>query len=95
MELANVIKRPILSEKSTSQTERLNQVTFEVNPDATKTQIRNAVEKYFKVKVGAVNTILVPGRRFRTKVGERKGAPWKKAIITLREGEKIEFFKGV
>ena len=52
-------------------------------------------EEFFKVKVAAVNTVLVPGPRYRTRVGERKGAPWKKAIVTLKEGEKIEFFKGV
>jgi large subunit ribosomal protein L23 len=95
MDLVNIIKRPILSEKSTLQTERFNQVSFEVSPDATKTQIRHAVEEFFKVKVTAVNTVLVPGPRYRTRVGERKGAPWKKAIVTLKEGEKIEFFKGV
>lgn len=95
MELVSVIKRPILSEKSTVQTERFNQVSFEVSPDATKTQIRNAVEKFFKVKVVSVNTILVPGQRYRTRAGERKGVPWKKAIVTLKKGEKIEFFKGV
>lgn len=95
MELVNVIKRPILSEKSTTQSERFNQVCFEVDATATKIQIRNAVEKYFKVKVNAVNTVLVPGRRYRTKTGERKGPPWKKAIVTLKQGDKIEFFKGV
>jgi len=95
MELMNVIKRPILSEKSTVQTERFNQVSFEVDPDATKSQIRTAVEKFFKVKVVSVNTALVSGRRYRTKTGEHKGTPWKKAIVTLKQGEKIEFFKGV
>jgi large subunit ribosomal protein L23 len=95
MELVNVIKRPILSEKSTTQTERFNQVSFEVSPAATKPQIRAAVEKLFKVKVTSVNTILVPGVRYRTKVGEQKGVPWKKAVVTLKEGDKIEFFKGV
>ena len=95
MDQVNVIKRPILSEKSTTQTERFNQVSFEVSSAATKTQIRGAVEKLFKVKVAAVNTVLVPGRRYRTKTGERKSVPWKKAIVTLKAGEKIEFFKGV
>ena len=95
MSNVNVIKRPILSEKSTSQAEALNQVAFEVTLDSTKTDIKGAVERFFKVKVAKVNTTVVPGKAYRTKQGEAKTNSWKKATVTLKPGEKIEFFKGV
>jgi large subunit ribosomal protein L23 len=91
----SIIKRPILSEKSTQRAEAFNQVAFEVMASATKPQIRKAVESFFKVKVQAVNTVLVPGKTYRTRTGEKKSATWKKAVVTLKQGEKIEFFKGV
>ena len=90
-----IIKRPILSEKSTQRAETNNQVAFEVMASATKPQIRAAVESFFKVKVKAVNTVVVPGKTYRTRSGEKKAAIWKKAVVTLKPGEKIEFFKGV
>lgn len=90
-----IIKRPVLSEKSTVQAEKDNKVVFEVAAESTKTQIRAAVESFFKVKVKAVNTVRLPGKAYRTKSGDRKTATWKKAIVTLKQGEKIEFFKGV
>lgn len=95
MSTVNVIKRPILSEKSTSQAEAFNQVAFEVTLDSTKPQIKSAVERFFKVKVAKVNTTVVPGKTYRTRFGESKSNSWKKATITLKPGEKIEFFKGV
>jgi len=91
----NVIKRPILSEKSTAHAEALNQVAFEVTLDSTKPEIKRAVERFFKVKVAGVNTTVVPGKAYRTKHGEAKTNSWKKALVTLKPGEKIEFFKGV
>jgi large subunit ribosomal protein L23 len=90
-----IIKRPILSEKSAQQGETYNKVAFEVMASATKPQIREAVENFFKVKVASINTVRVPGKTYRTKVGEKKSATWKKAVVTLKAGEKIEFFKGV
>lgn len=95
MSLASIIKRPILSEKSSLASERSNQVAFEVEMSATKPQIQSAVEKFFKVKVARVNTTVVPGKAYRTKKGEAKSALWKKAMVTLKAGEKIDFFKGV
>jgi large subunit ribosomal protein L23 len=95
MAQVNVIKRPILSEKSTAQAEAFNQVAFEVTLDSTKPQIKTAVERFFKVKVASVNTTVVPGKTYRTKFGESKSNSWKKATVTLKAGEKIEFFKGV
>jgi large subunit ribosomal protein L23 len=91
----DVIRKPILSEKSSMDAEKFNRVAFEVSPLASKPQIREAVEKFFKVKVERVNTILVPGKAYRTKAGEGKSPSWKKAVVTLKQGEKIEFFKGV
>lgn len=95
MAAVNVIKRPILSEKSTSQAEANNQVAFEVILSATKPEIKAAVERFFKVKVAKVNTVVVPGKAYRTKTREAKSSSWKKAVVTLKQGEKIEFFKGV
>jgi large subunit ribosomal protein L23 len=95
MSNVNVIKRPILSEKSTARAEASNQVAFEVALGATKTEIKGAVERFFKVKVAKVNTTVVPGKAYRTKQGAAKSSSWKKALVTLKSGEKIEFFKGV
>lgn len=95
MSTLNVIKRPILSEKSTQRAETVNQVAFEVTLDSTKPDIKKAVERFFKVKVAKVNTVVVPGKAYRTKAGEAKSNSWKKAVVTLKAGEKIEFFKGV
>lgn len=91
----NVIKRPVLSEKSTAQAEVSNRVAFEVAIGATKTEVKAAVERFFKVKVAKVNTTIVPGKVYRTKRGNKKSVSWKKALVTLKPGEKIEFFKGV
>jgi large subunit ribosomal protein L23 len=91
----DVIRRPILSEKSTAQAEVRNQVAFEVSLGSTKTDIKGAVERFFKVKVAKVNTTIVPGKAYRTKQGEAKTNSWKKALVTLKPGEKVEFFKGV
>lgn len=95
MSTVNVIKKPILSEKSTTLAEKANQVAFEVTLDSTKPDIKKAVERFFKVKVASVNTVVVPGKTYRTRQGENKSNSWKKAIVTLKAGEKIEFFKGV
>jgi large subunit ribosomal protein L23 len=95
MAAINVIKRPILSEKSTRTAEAFNQVAFEVTLDSTKPQIKEAVERFFKAKVAKVNVTVVPGKAYRTRAGMAKSNSWKKAMVTLKPGEKIEFFKGV
>ena len=92
----HVIKRPIVTEKSTHQDELLNQVVFEVDPRATKHQIKEAVEQIFKVKGVKVNTMRMRGKPVRRRgwmFSSRKH--WKKAIITLREGDRIDFYEGV
>lgn len=90
----DIIRRPLLTEKTTIQKEIANQLTFEVSRQANRVEIRRAIEKIFDVRVAAVRTIQVKGkvkRRGRI-LGKRKD--WKKAIVTLMPGERIDFFEG-
>ena len=88
-----VIRRPIvLTEKATSLREKGNQVIFEVARAANKVQIREAVQKLFKVNVTAVNTMVVRGKDRRMGRGYARTQNWKKAIVTLKEGDSIDFF---
>ena len=84
--------RPLVTEKGTHQSTRYNAYTFQVNPLATKTEIKAAVEELFHVKVEAVRTQVREGkrRRFRQSMGQLP--TWKKAIVTLSGDDKIEFF---
>ncbi len=92
--LYEVIRRPLVTEKSTLGSE-YNQVTFEVPVDATKPEIKIAVEGLFSVKVKAVNTVLQKGKvkRFRGRLGKR--ATIKKAYVTLEEGHSIDVTTGI
>ena len=89
-----LIRKPIVTEKSTLLSE-LNQVTFEVPLDANKHEIRAAIEELFKVKVTAVNTVRQAGKnkRFRGRPGRR--SDYKKAIVTLAEGDSIDVATGI
>lgn len=89
-----VLRRPIVTEKSTEQIAS-GKYTFEVASTANKIQIEQAVEQIFKVDVVDVNIIKVHGKMRR--VGKHRGltSPWKKAVVTLREGQRIELFEGV
>ena len=89
-----IIRRPIVTEKSARGSE-VNQVTFEVARDATKPQIKQAVEALFDVKVSGVNTLVQKGKmkRFRGRVGFR--SDMKKAIIRLEDGQAIDVGTGV
>ncbi|MEX1021873.1 MAG: 50S ribosomal protein L23 [Dehalococcoidia bacterium] len=91
-----VLRRPVVTEKSTALAGQRKYV-FEVAVAANKPQIKEAVERAFDVKVEAVNTTMVRGARKRSRSGRPSGeAPrWKKAIVTLTEGNTIEFFEGV
>ena len=94
MHLYEVLRRPLITEKSTDlQTQ--NKYAFEIAEGANKPLVKQAVEKAFKVKVTGVNVITVPGKTRR--VGRRhvQTRSWKKAIVTLQAGDKIEFFEGV
>jgi large subunit ribosomal protein L23 len=91
----HVIKRPlILTEKGSSLREEENKYLFEVSPKANKIEIKNAVETLFKVSVVDVNTQVVRGRMRRMGRGHSKTKNWKKAIVTLKPGESIDFFEG-
>ena len=91
----NVIKRPLITEKTTTQKDAFNQVTFEVDRAANRVEIKRTVEQIFNVKVARVQTMQMTGKRKRRGwvVGKRKD--WKKAIVTLMPGERIDFFEGV
>lgn len=94
MNIYDVIKKPLVTEKSSVQKEALNTYAFEVNKDATKADVKGAVEGLFDVKVRSVNTLIQRGkiRRFGKGMGRTKA--WKKAVVTLADG-KIELFDGV
>ncbi len=88
-----ILRRPIITERATTLAERHNQVAFEVTVKANKHQIREAVEfLYPEVKVTKIRTMIVPGKLKRrgTSIGKRSN--WKKAIVSLREGDVIDFF---
>jgi len=88
----DVLVRPLLTEKSVDMKDPDNKVVFEVPLDANKIQIRQAVEKLYGVKVTEVNTSVLRGKWKRR--GKRMGklGNWKRAIVTLREGDTIDFF---
>ena len=87
-----VILRPLVTEKGTHQSTRYNAYTFQVNPIATKTQIKAAVEQLFEVRVEAVRTMNRKGKTRRFRQTEGTLPSWKKAVVTLHADDKIEFF---
>jgi len=88
----HVLRIPVITEKSTHLKENQQTLTFKVARDATKTEIRDAVENIFKVKVGSVRTALFHGKIKRQGRYSGRRPDWKKAYVTLKEGEKmIEF----
>lgn len=93
MDLANVINQPIVTEKATHWLEE-TKYTFQVAREATKKEIKKAVEKYFKVKVKSIQTIMARGKKRSVGVGRRqiRTSDWKKALVQLAEGEKIDIF---
>jgi large subunit ribosomal protein L23 len=91
---SSIIKRPIISEKSTALGDSANIYAFEVEKTAGKQMIRQAVEALFKVKVEDVRTMVVHGKFKRFGRFDTKKPNWKKALVTLKDGQKIEFFQG-
>jgi len=94
-QLESILKKPLISEKTSMLTEEANRYAFMVDLKANKNQIKDAVEKLYDVKVLNVRTAILPGKvkrfgRYSTKTTKRK-----KAFVQLAEGQKIEFFKGV
>ncbi len=92
--LQDVVKRPLITEKAERNREASRQYAFEVHRDATKIQVKQAVEKLFSVHVLAVRTVVARGKTKRVgrNIGRRPN--WKKAFVTLKEGETIALFEG-
>jgi large subunit ribosomal protein L23 len=98
LQAAQVVLRPVISEKSMDETRR-GKYTFRVHDDANKLQVKQAVEELFKVSVLEVNvsTTKAKEKSRNRKRGRQQGwtSPWKKAVVTVAAGDKIEFFEGV
>ena len=94
LHIYDVIRRPVISEKSTIQVDDLNQYVFEVANEANKIQIKEAVEVIFDVEVDKVRTMVQPAKRGKRGRGAmyRRTKQWKKAIVTLAEGQEIDLF---
>jgi large subunit ribosomal protein L23 len=90
-----IIMRPLITEKAQNAAALLNKYAFEVDKRANKFQIKEAVEVAFNVNVREVNTAMIKGKRRRYGRALTKQPDWKKAVVTLAPGEKIELFEGV
>ena len=94
-----ILKKPILTEKASLLTEKLNRFSFQVDHRANKLQIKTAIEKMFGVNIEAINTMVVFGKtkNRNTKAGSVSGraAKYKKAVITLKDGETIDFYSNI
>lgn len=95
MHLEQVLIKPLLTEKSSIQTENTNRYVFKVQKKANKYQIRDAVEKMFDVKVVDVRTAILPGKVKRAGRSVKKTSSWKKAYVKIQDGQKLELFKGI
>jgi large subunit ribosomal protein L23 len=93
-EVHDTIISPLVTEKSTTQREGQNQYSFKVDKRANKIEIKEAVERLFKVKVTEVRTATIRGKVKRLGRGFGKRPDWKKAIVTVKEGDRIDFFEG-
>jgi large subunit ribosomal protein L23 len=94
MHIYEVVRRPLITEKATLMKEQ-NRYAFEVAKEANKRQIKEAVQAAFKVNVVKVNVMRVPGKMRRIGRQYVLTPSWKKAVVTLEPGQKIEFFEGV
>jgi len=95
MDTHHIIIKPIVTEKTIGLRDAMNQIVFEVHQDANRIQIRKAIEEVFDVRVESVNTLKINGKRKRRGRIMGKRRDWKKAIVTLAAGDKVEFFEGV
>jgi large subunit ribosomal protein L23 len=89
-----IIKRPLVSEKNAGHAEDANTYAFEVDLRASKLDVRRAIEIAFEVKVADVRTLICRGRYFRKQAKLGAPKPWKKALVKLKQGEKISLFEG-
>jgi large subunit ribosomal protein L23 len=94
-DITTIIKRPIVTEKGTALRQEHNQVLFAVASDANKIEIKQAIETLFNVHVEDVRTMNMNGKQKRFGMHGYKRSGWKKAVVTLRDGESIEFYEGV
>ena len=94
LNMSQIIKAPLISEKNAAHAEDSNTYAFEVALDATKPEIQNAIEKSFNVKVDSVRTLVCRGKFFRKQMKLGKPKLWKKALVKLQAGEKISIFEG-
>lgn len=90
MNAHTVIKSPVITEKSTDLSGKYNKYSFAVDERANKIEIKKAIEELFKVKVIKVNTVRMRGKQRRVRFQQGKTPDWKKAIVSLREGDKID-----
>ena len=91
----DLIRRPLITEKTNIQKESYNQITFEVDRNANRVEIKRAIQDIFNVKVASVKTIQVKGKTKQRGRITGKRRDWKKAIVKLMPGERIDFFDGV
>ena len=91
----DILRRPRITEKASMIAEQSNVVVFEVLKDANKTEIKNAVQAAFNVEVTGIRTMVVRGKVKRRGKNIGKLPTWKKAIVTLAEGNEIDFFGGI
>ncbi|TAE36983.1 MAG: 50S ribosomal protein L23 [Sphingobacteriales bacterium] len=95
----DILRKPVLSEKANLLTEKLNRYTFKCDPRANKLQIKSAIEAMYGVNIASVNTMVVMGKTKTrsTKAGQSQGraAKHKKAVITLKQGEIIDFYSNI
>jgi large subunit ribosomal protein L23 len=92
MDNVNIIIKPLITEKSTHQQTTRNSYAFQVHADANKSQIKQAIEKLYEVKVRDVRTLVRKGKPRRSRTGYAKTSDWKRAIVVLDENSRIELF---
>ena len=93
MNIYDVIKKPLITEKTTVEKDERNVIAFVVNGAANKIEIKAAVQQLFNAQVASVNTVNVAGKTKRTAKGMGKRSNWKKAYVTLKEGSNVDFFE--
>ena len=94
MHILDILRKPLITEKN-ARLQEANQYAFEVSSDATKPQIKAAVEMAYKVTVTGVNVMIVKGKEKRMGRSLYRKPDWKKALVTLKAGDKIQLFEGV
>lgn len=95
MHVEQVLIKPLLTEKSSIETENTNRYVFKVQTKANKYQIKDAVEAMFDVKVVNVHTAILPGKVKRAGKVTKKTSSWKKAYVKIQDGQKLELFQGI